>query len=339
MSIPMLIYTPERSNIVLEKSEHFLGGTNLKQEISDLLWVYQSAIGTIPHTNENMWSGHFFPATESQEELQVSCNLCLFGFYKQAMVSTRSGLELGLLSVYWNLSDNGHVEIKNWLNSKQNTPRFSDVWKKLEKNQSIKNFQTIYDLKSRLLELGYLHNFVHTKGHKFSNHIGLIKSNYQTFEEKGFVQWLSAFREVIEIITILHLLKYPISTIEFIYEDKFGIDIPMFGGLNSSQLKLIKKIIGEGVFQHIKDFNKDNTEQQEFLNWLNSLPDLTKEEKEEKIIELDKMNIEQMGFFSWVKQEEKIYKEFWDSKEIKLRIRKLKSWAEEMKYLKPKLER
>lgn len=335
----MLIYTPEKSNEVFKLSEDFLAKNELDNEITNLLWAYQSAIGTIPHTNENWWSGHFFPATESQEELQVSCNLCLFGFYKQSMVSLRSGLELGLLSVYWNLNDNGHIEVQNWLRAKQDTPRFSDVWKKLVQNESIKSFQDHYDLKNNLLNLGFLHNFVHTKGHKYSNHIGLLKGNFQTFEEKGLLQWISTYKEIVKIITVLHLLKYPISTVECIYEDKFGIDIPMFGGLNASQQDQINTIIGENEYKLIKSININRDEQKEFLHWINSLPDLSEEEKQEKIIESDKFNIEQMGFKDWIKQEKKIYDKYWNSKEVKNRIQILKKWANEEGMMESKLIR
>jgi hypothetical protein len=324
---------------VLKESYEYLDQNNITKKIGDLLWAYQSSIGTVPHTHENLWSGHFFPATESQEELQVSCNLCLFGFYKQAMVSLRSALELGLLSVYWNIEDNGHLVIKSWLKSQEDTPRFNDVWKKLEKNESINQYQQNIDLKSRLLSLGYLHNYVHSKGHKYSNYIDLLKSNCQTFLEKGLLTWLSSFEEVIKVIVILHFLKYPVSTIEYEYERKFGIDIPAFGNLDSSQLALVEKIIDKHDFEVIKEINENNQDQKDFLSWLNSLPDLSEEEKEEVVINLDKLHIEQMGFNAWVEQEEKLYGEFWKSTKITQRVQLLEKWAVEMGYMKSKLER
>lgn len=82
---------------------------NLEERISKLGWAYYSIGSVIPQTVDSLWSGHFFPYTESWDELQVSFCLSLFGLYKQAMVSLRSGLELGLLSVYWNLNDDGHI--------------------------------------------------------------------------------------------------------------------------------------------------------------------------------------------------------------------------------------
>jgi hypothetical protein len=166
-----------------------------------------------------------------------------------------------------------------------------------------------------------------------------MKSNYQTFEEKGFLLWVHSFREIVIIITILHLLKYPISTVEYVYENKFGIDIPMFGGLNASQQTLIQSMVGAEAFELIKGINQKQKEQVDFMNWLESLPDLSEDEKQEIIINLDKSHIEQMGFNEWIKQGKKIYRDHWDSEEIQGRIHKLKKWAKEMNYMDHKLQR
>jgi len=94
-----------------------------------------------------------------------------------------------LLSVYYNINDEGHETVQNWLNSKDNreadTPRMKSIWNILIQNPNIKEFQEKLDLKEKLLNLGYLHNYVHTKGFKHSNRFGLSKSNSQTFEKKG----------------------------------------------------------------------------------------------------------------------------------------------------------
>ena len=107
---PMLfpfIWHPDKSVGVYEESKRFLDQSGLEPEITRVGWTYHHVGDLIPHTMENFWSGHFFPWLESWEEIQISCNLALFGFYKQAKVSLRGGLELGLLSVYWNLNDRG----------------------------------------------------------------------------------------------------------------------------------------------------------------------------------------------------------------------------------------
>src|SRR6188768_4311976 len=139
------IYEPDKSVQVLNKSESYLtDNPDIKKRIEELGWIYQTVGMIIPQTMENLWSGHFFPFTESWEELQISFTQCCFGLYKQAFVSLRSGLELGLLSVYYNINDEGHKEVMNWYKSKDHksfdTPYAKDVWKILLSNTYIKLF-------------------------------------------------------------------------------------------------------------------------------------------------------------------------------------------------------
>ena len=142
---PAFIYTCDKSIEVYEQSKNFIAASEYQEEISNLSWACHSIGDLIPHTFENFGSGHFFPWIQSWEEIQISFNLCLFGLYKQAMVSLRSGLELGLLSVYWNLNDDGHKIIQDWLKSKENTPYFRSIWKKFERHPNFQYFQQNHD--------------------------------------------------------------------------------------------------------------------------------------------------------------------------------------------------
>jgi len=279
------IYHPDKSLAVLEESKRFLEESCLEVEISELAWTYHDVGDLIPQTSENFSSGHFFPWAESYDELQISCNLCLFGFYKQAMVSLRSGLEVGLLSVYWNLNDDGHQVMRQWLRSNEDTPRMAEIWKKLIQHRNFQQFSKCHDLQSRLLSLRYLHNYAHTRGHIFSNRVGL--SNFQTFEETAFRKWLSGFREVIEVLSICHLVKYPIGTVRYDYDAKFGIDTPSFGGLDSYRVDRLEKLIGASIFGFIVEIGQADSQVQEILEWVNNLPDMSDEQREQQIIDTE----------------------------------------------------
>ena len=186
MQLPPFTYLPERSIEILNTTQDYLENhPDINTKIDELSWIYHSLFNIIPTTTENFWSGHQFPYNESWEEIQISYNLVCFGLYKQAMASLRSALELGLLSVYYNINDDGHIIVKKWLRStntkEANTPYFNDIWKILEQNENIKYFQQSFDIKKRLLDLGYLHNYIHTKGLLYSNKFGKLKSNWQNF--------------------------------------------------------------------------------------------------------------------------------------------------------------
>ena len=329
------VYDCDKSIEVYDQTKNYLEETGYKVIVSEFGWVYHSIGDLIPHTTENLWSGHFFPWTESWDEIQVSFNLCLFGFYKQAMVSLRGGLELGLLSVYWNLNDDGHKVIKDWLKSLKDTPRFDDVWKKLEKHPNFQFFQQKHNIKSRLLALGFLHNYVHAKGYGFSNYLGMSKPNYQTFESKGIEKWLSAYQEVITVLCILHLVKYPIGVIEFDYFSKFGYDIPSFGGLDEGQVARLEKIIGAEVFGYLREVSQNDPTVQNLLSWINELPVMTREDLDKQVIEMEKPTIEQMGFEKWAQSNS----HFLESDHFRILFEYLKNWAEENGFQKSQQER
>ncbi len=334
------IYTCDRSIEVYDKTKKHIETNEHTEKLKLLAWAYHSIGEVIPHTHESLFSGHFFPWEESWNELQISFNLCLFGLYKQAMVSLRSGLEVGLLSVYWNLNDDGHIIIRKWLNSQEETPRFSEIWKRLERHGNFRAFQQSYDIKSRLLSLGYLHDYTHTKGFKYSNRMRVIKSNFQTFEEDGFNIWFEGFREVIEVLAILHLIKYPLGVIKYDYDKKFGIDKPMFGGLDAFRIEQLEQIVGREAFEAIEDMAKDDGTVQNTLKWVSDLPDMDEAAVEEQIIEFDKWMIEQNGIDGWLEQEKALMGEAFDQSEIhKYRIEYLIKWAKENSFEKPIWER
>ena len=102
MKFPPYIYEPDKSiEAYRQTEEHFESNPEIKKRIEDLGWIYHTVGMIIPQNFENLWSGHYFPFIDSWEELQVSFNQICFGLYKQAFVSLRSGLELGMLSVYF----------------------------------------------------------------------------------------------------------------------------------------------------------------------------------------------------------------------------------------------
>ena len=293
----------------------------------------------VPQNWDNLFSGHFFPFTESWDELQISYNLICFGLYKQAFVSLRSGLELGMLSVYYNINDEGHNMVKDWLLSKDtyvaNTPRASAIWDVLLSNKNIKSFNEKYDLKSKFNELGFLHNYVHTKGSKYSNKFGKPKNNSQTFEPELLDVWIETYEKIASIVCTLHLLKYPISVIKFDYSKKFGIDIPSFGGLETYNIEKIKKILPEDYLNTIEEIANDDPKTQETINEIMSFPDKTEEEVENQIREMEKTFIEGMSFKKWLKHQESVLEMLEEKKfseVMKKRIDYLKGWSIENDY-------
>lgn len=348
MKFTPYIYEPDKSIEVYKKTEEFLTqNTEIKSRIEELGWIYHTIGMIVPQSMENFWSGHYFPYVDSWEELQVSFTQVCFGLYKQAFVSLRSALELGILSVYFNINDDGHNAVKEWLNAKDNkeanTPRAETIWKILLSNNNIKVFNEKHNLRQKFDNLGYLHNYVHTKGAKHSNRMGLFKPNSQTFEEKLLRKWLISYAEIISLVTTLHLLKYPISVIRFDYRAKFGIDLPSFGGLDEYNINKVAKILPDNYLQDIEEIAKKDPVTQKTIEEISSFPDLTEEQVDEQIINLDKMSIEHgEGFVQWEKNQ-KYFLELMGQTEYdertKNRMEIIRKWAIENNFMESKANR
>ena len=123
------------SNDYLEKHKE-----TIADKIEENVWVHRSLTDLVPETIENFWSGHIFPLTEAEYELESSIEFCKLGFYKHAIAALRNVLELGLLSVYWDIDGQSHIDIKKWLGSGEPTPFKRIVFAKLKSNGNIKKF-------------------------------------------------------------------------------------------------------------------------------------------------------------------------------------------------------
>lgn len=348
MKFSPYIYEPDKSIEVYKETEkYFETNPEIKKRIEELGWIYHTVGMIIPQNFENFWSGHYFPFIDSWEELQVSFTQICFGLYKQAFVSLRSGLELGMLSVYFNINDDGHNAVKEWLQAKAkkeaDTPFAKTIWKILLQNDNIRKFNEKHDIETVHKNLGYLHNYVHTKGAKHSNRMGLLKSNSQTFEAKLISKWLESYADIISLVSTLHLLKYPISVIRFDYSKKFGIDIPSFGGLEEYNIDKISSILPDKYLEDIEKIANEDPTTQQTIKEISALPDMTEEQVEEQIINLEKMSIENgEGFTKWLDNQERWLKSFGQNEfdeKMKNRIELLRIWATENEFLESKAKR
>lgn len=342
MKLTPYMYEPDISVDIHKQTEkYFRENEDVKTRIEELGWIYHTIGMIVPQNMDNYWSGHFFPYMESWNELQVSYNLMCFGLYKQSFVSLRSGLELGILSVYYNINDDGHNTVKEWLRSEDdaNTPRSDKVWKILLSNNNVKIFNDKHNLKGVFNNLGYLHNYVHTKGKKYSNYCGGRSLSNQNFVPNQIKKWLKAYSDIVSLVATLHLLKYPLAVVRYDYDKKFGIDMPSFGGLEEFNIDKFAKILPHEYITDIEEIAKNDIDTQKAISDIDAFPDLTEEQVEQQVIEIEKMMIKNgEGFNAWLKGQKKQLKMFGGQKfddRTKKRIKLLRKWAKENNFLEP----
>ncbi len=133
------------------------------------------------------------------------------GFYKAAIISVRSSLELGLLYVYYDREDNSETIIKEWLSSKEPTPFKKKIISGLTKIDNVAAFNFKIPILNQISDLyGLLSNYVHTSGYKYASR-SLNKANFNRFNDKSLRKWLGYFVKTINYLTALFLCKYPIG--------------------------------------------------------------------------------------------------------------------------------
>ena len=242
----------------------------------------------IPQTVEKVLSGHIFPVIEAGIELENSVELNKLGFYKHAMIALRNTLEMGILSVYWDIEEKSHIHIQNWLHSLVDTPWKKTIFQKLKTNQNIKNFDDQHNILDYFDVLfKELSNFAHTKGRIHSS-MNLGNANFNQFNEKSFLRWMDFTRKVVTFITIIHVLKYPIALQYTPLDQKFGINGPVGGFLEPYQSEAIRKFLEKDIVKTLQEISDSDDEATSIAQSINERPDVTENEMREQEKELEK---------------------------------------------------
>ena len=332
----ILRYTQEYIDDVVAATDTFFAGhPEYANIIEHYVFVFHNILDLIPATVDNFWSGHLFPYTEAEYELHSSVYFATRGFYKHALNSLRSVLELGLLSVYWDIEDKSHIEIQEWLHSKEDTPFRKKVKKRLLENKNIKRFDDEGGFFAQLDDVyNKLSSFTHTKGAQYSSR-ALTISNVNTFNERSLKYWVQSLQEVIRLVMILHILKYPVAYQYTPIEDKFGLNGPTGGFWKPQQVERVKALFDEETNALLQTISDADPEAIERAQWVQGFPDITEEEFDQQTIDFDKQLIPHYkgGFPKWLEQEKKaldIYDQH-NSPEAKARHEKriafLTQWA------------
>lgn len=340
-----LLNSDENILKILELSNEYLEThkAGIADKIEENIWIHRSLTDLVPQTVEKFWSGHIFPLTEAEYELESSIEFCKLGFYKHAIVALRNVLELGLLSVYWDIEDKSHVDIQKWLRSNEPTPFRRAVFAKLKTNQNIKKFDDkhkIFDETAILYE--QLCNFAHTKGIHYSSQ-KLGNSNINTFNEKSLQKWLEFMTRVLKVVVAFHILKYPVGLQHTPIDDKFGLNKPVGGFLQPGQAGRIRKLFDKEIANTLQEISDNDPEAESIAEWVNKKPDITEEEFRAQIEAHDRQMIEMSGFQQWIKNEKKLYKYLQEKSptECKEKLEyweKMRKWSKDNGFLESKMK-
>lgn len=308
-SVLGLLHSDEHILGILNETNEFLENhrSDVADQIGESVWILRSLHDLLPETIERIWSGHAFPLSEAQYDLESSIVFCKFGFYKQAIGCLRNVLELGLLSVYWDIEGQSHIDIQTWLSSMESTPFRKNVFAKLVRNRNIQTFDGMHGI---LDETGRLYeelcNFAHTKGIRFSSR-ALSPSNVNIFNEKSIRRWLDLLLRLIRTVAAFHVLKYPVALQHTPIDDKFGLNGPVGGFLLPFQSERVRALYSKEVLATLQAISDSDSDAVSIAKWVNEKPDLTSEQWQTQMESQNQREIESSGFERWLKNEKVAY--------------------------------
>ncbi len=253
------------------------GRPDLREILETTFFAGRAMADLYPETVETLFSGHAFPAHQAQQELETSLQLALEGFYTYSFVALRTVLELQLLGVYFSVDDRAHTEIRAWLRSEERTPAMRTMLPRIFSLPALEQLDAELAFRKRITDTyDELGGYVHTRGYKFSSS-GLARTNINQFTEAAFVAYVAHAQSVIGLTAATLVGKYLIGLQHLPLWDKFGLNLPA-GGLLDSGAHWLEQVMPTDVAELLKGLSDDDPDTQGIVEWVHSLPDLTEEE-------------------------------------------------------------
>lgn len=281
------------SNTVEESLSYFKKRPKLAEKLDAVFFFgYQVLLDAIPSDWDSLKKIGYFPFGEASDEINYAVSFSLAGLYKTSFWSLRNFLELCLTGIYF-LSLEKEGEGVNWLKSKRKTPSHNQIIELVFKEPYFEAADKKFDYKS-LMKKTYddLCKYIHTRGEKFG-YKELNRSNLPRFNAETLENFVIKANDVSEVIAIALVLKYPILLISLPIFDKFGLNPPMSGFLDYEGVEAIERIIDSEKLKLLKEITYNDDNSKSIIEWIESLPDISKEELE-KQIEWHKQFLEEM---------------------------------------------
>lgn len=268
----------------LNESKVYLNSKiELSSTIDKIMSVFSVLMDLLPQTPDTITSGHVIPIEESHTDLENSIQLCKFGFYKSSIVTLRSVLELGLLSVYWDINNDSQKTIQNWLHALEDTPFKNIIIKKLKTDPNIEKFDSKHKIFKEIEYLfKQLSNYTHSKGYLHSNQ-NLAKANVNQFNKIAFQKWFDLMKKVVKIVVIVHILKYPIALQYTPIVAKFGLN-PIVGTfLQPRDAEKIREFLDNDILKTLQAISDSDPMAIDLAKGINELDNITEEEYNEQL--------------------------------------------------------
>ena len=232
----------------------------------------------------------FFPATETEMELDHSIKHALIGSYKAAFSDLRRALELTLISLYLTSEHVNKKKAVQWVNSQLNTPFLSEMLLKLTKNGRYKDIDEACNWSNNVKQFYWeISDFAHNKGQLKSyrklneTNVFMSGTSAPRINLKTLSTFCDAYITCVEEIVVMLLLYNPVIMVALPMFEKFGVNPPMSGFYEEHQAEFINKLIPDRYKSFLENLKKTDEEIAGIVEWVESQPDLTQEQIERQI--------------------------------------------------------
>lgn len=234
----------------------------------------------------------YFPATETEMELDHAIKHSLIGSYKAAFADLRRALELTLTSIYFTSEHSDKKQAVQWVESQTNSPFVSEMLNKLIKSGRYKDINENYKWSDNLKKFYWeISDFAHNKG-QLKSYLELNGTNFfisGTSAPRINIKTLSTFCDAyiscVEEIVVMLSLYNPVIIVSLPMLEKFGLNLPMSGFFEEHQSAVINQIIPNRYKDFFENLKQSDEEIKGIVEWVSSLPDLSQEQIEEQIRE------------------------------------------------------
>ncbi|MBR9918020.1 hypothetical protein GYB29_10145 [bacterium] len=256
---------------------------------------------TIKSDIEQLSKLGYYPATETEMELDHSIKHALIGSYKSAFADLRRALELSIIAVYLSSEKTERRKAVDWVMSNNDTPGFSKSVSQLITHGRFKDINDNCDWKSNLQNLYWLlSDFSHNKG-QLKGYRELNSTNFFTagtsapsVKIETLKEFCDYYINTVKEIVAIQALYNPIILVGVPFDEKFGLEGPMSGFFNEGQAESVNNLIPDNYREYFDTIVDTDEEIKSVKDYFDSLPDLTEEDLKQQA-ERQKEFFEQLG--------------------------------------------
>ncbi|MHB0972533.1 MAG: hypothetical protein ACYC7A_22670 [Thermoanaerobaculia bacterium] len=238
----------------------------------------QVLLEAVPSDFDSLGKIGYFPFTEASTEFSYAINLALGGAHKPAYQCLRSYLELALVGLYFLSLPVSDRSGRRWLQGDDATPFRAAIVRSLRANTSFATAADHVGFFELLDEVyGRLSDRTHTRGESHG-HAAVSKANVPRFVPEALELFVTELRAASSLVATGFAILRPVVLVPLPLDEKFGLNPPLSGFLQDFEVGIVRELLPPEHLQWLEARAATDDEAVSVKEWMESMPDLTREE-------------------------------------------------------------